>query len=62
MLIERGVESSLLRVSVRSNPPSNVTWKIGGEEISRFDQQFTFQPDGSLQINKVRLSCKLIAI
>jgi hypothetical protein len=53
-LIERGIETTLLRVSVRANPPANVTWKINGREISRFDEHFTFQSDGSLQINRVR--------
>ena len=53
VLIERGMESSLLRVSVRANPPANVIWKIGGREISKFDSHFQYHQDGSLQINKV---------
>ena len=52
-MVERGVDSTLLRVSVRANPPANVTWKINGREISRFDGHFTFQLDGSLQLHKV---------
>ena len=52
-MIERGVDSTLLRVSVRSNPPANVTWKTNGREISRFDSHYTFLPDGSLQMHKV---------
>jgi hypothetical protein len=57
--VERGAESSLLRVSVRSNPPSTVSWQIDGRNVSRFDRHFTFHQDGSLEIHKVNFAKQL---